>query len=246
MRAASPSPSERNRCAIWLALADHSLVDSIENIGIVIYAFEPDIEQINAELRQFLRALRFDFLFDFHSSILNRREHANCSQTGWHIFQAFVPERFAFLVRAHNLDQIMFGHGVAGLASKNVFQTRLGASFIAQPHEKGLGVGDAPAGKSVDMNVGLVPRRDGNGGTIPFEKTLIDSVDLLNDGNLEMQSRFPDWFSDRFAELRDDHLFGLVNGVEASEQRPQNRARSAMNKNQRHPRLLIFSPGGSG
>ena len=83
------------------------------------------------------------------------------------------------------------------------------------------------------MNVGLVPRRDGNGGTIPFEKTLIDSVDVLNDGKLEMQSRFRDWFSDRFAELRDDHLFGLVNGVEASEQGPQNRdppARSTRTK----------------
>src|SRR5438093_11378092 len=73
------------------------------------------------------------------------------------------------------------------------------------------------------MNVSLVPRRDGNGRTIPFEKTLIDSVDVLNDGKLEMQSRFLDWFSNRFAELRNDHLFGVVNGIEASEQHTQNR-----------------------
>src|SRR5260370_36357929 len=73
------------------------------------------------------------------------------------------------------------------------------------------------------MNVSLVPRRDGNGRTIPFEKTLIDSVDVLNDGKLEMQSRFLDWFSNRFAELRNDHLLSLVNGIEASEQRAQNR-----------------------
>src|SRR5207244_11190148 len=95
------------------ALADHSLLDSTKNIVIVIHALEPDIEEINAELRQFLRALRFDFLFDFNSSVLNRREHANRSQTDWRIFQVFVPERFALLVRAHNLDQIMFGHSVA-------------------------------------------------------------------------------------------------------------------------------------
>jgi hypothetical protein len=40
-----------------------------------------------------------------------------------------------------------------------------------------------------------------------------------------MQSRFPNRFPNWFAELRNDHLLGLVNGVKASEQRPQNRAR---------------------
>src|SRR5213595_1530703 len=113
-----------------------------------------------------------------------------------------------------------------------------------QPHEKGFRIGDAPAGKSVDMNVSLVPRRDGNGRTIPFEKTLIDSVDVLNDGKLEMQSRIRDWFSNRFAELRDDYLFGLVNGVEASEQRAQNCDRERDQEEPKAPPLVhLFSRG---
>src|SRR5438876_9591236 len=99
------------------------MVDTTKNIGIVIHSLEPDIKQINAELRQFLRALRFDFLFDFHSSVLNRREHANRSQTDWYIFQVFIPERFAFLVRSDNLYQIMFAYRMSRLASTYFFPT---------------------------------------------------------------------------------------------------------------------------
>src|SRR5437879_8355983 len=110
----------------------------------------------------------------------------------------------------------MFGDSVACLASKNVFQPRLRASLIAQPDEIGLGVVDSPAGKCIDMNVSLVPGWNGNGRAIPFEKSLIDSVDFLNDGKLKVQSRVRDWFSNRFVELRDDDLVRVVNGEEAS------------------------------
>src|SRR6266536_387806 len=106
-------------------------------------------------------------------------------------------------------------------ASKNVFQPRLRASLIAQPDEIGLGVVDSPAGKCIDMNISLVPSGDGNGRAIPFEKSLIDPVDFLNDGKLKMQSRVPDWFSNRFAELRNDYLLRLVNREETSLQRAQ-------------------------
>jgi hypothetical protein len=71
------------------------------------------------------------------------------------------------------------------------------------------------------MNVSLVPGWNGNGRAIPFEKSLIDSVDFLNDGKLKVQSRVRDWFSNRFAELRNDYLFRLVNGEETSLQRAQ-------------------------
>src|SRR5207302_7738027 len=112
----------------------------------------------------------------------------------------------------------MFGHRVARLASKNVFQTRLGTSFVAEPNEKRLGVADSPAGKGIDVNISFVPRGNGNRQAVPFQKSFIDPVDLLDNGKLEVQSRVRDWFADWFAELRDDDLFGLVNGEEASEQ----------------------------
>src|SRR6266481_9148249 len=115
----------------------------------------------------------------------------------------------------------MFGDSVACLASKNVFQPRLGASLIAQPDEIGLGVVDSPAGKCIDMNVSLVSCGNGNRRTIPFEKSFIDPVDFLNDGKLKVQSRIRDWFSDWLAELSNNYLFCLVNGEETSLQHAQ-------------------------
>src|SRR6516225_2251674 len=143
------------------------------------------------------------------------------SHACWHTFQIFIAQRFAILVDANDLDQVMFGDSVACLASKNVFQARLRASLIAQPDEIGLGVVDSPAGKCIDMNVSLVPGRDGDGRPVPFEKSLIDPINFLNDGKLKVQSWVRDWFSNRFAELRNDYLFRLVNGEETSLQRAQ-------------------------
>ncbi len=198
------------------AFAHHSLVDSIEHIGIVIYSFEPEIEQLDAKLRQFPCRFRLNLVLDFQSPVLDRREHTNRSQACWHIFQIFIAKRFAILVDANDLDQVMLGDSVACLASKNVFQPRLRASLVAQPDEIGLGVVDSPAGKSSDVNVSFVPGGDGNGRAVPFEKSLIDPVDFLNDGKLKVQSRVRDRVSNWFAELRNDYLFRLVNGKETS------------------------------
>src|SRR5438309_11090735 len=115
----------------------------------------------------------------------------------------------------------MLGDSVACLASKNVFQPRLRASLVPQPDEIGLGVVDSPAGESIDVNVSFVPGGDGNGRAVPFEKSLIDPVDFLNDGKLKVQSRVRDWLSNWFAKLRNDYLFRLVNGEETSLQRAQ-------------------------
>ena len=116
----------------------------------------------------------------------------------------------------------MFGNSVARLAAQNVFQTRLRASFIMQSHEVGLGVINPPTGEGIDVNVSLVPRRNGHGCAIPFQKAFIDPVNVLNDGKLKVQPWVRGWIADWFAELRDDDLFGLVNGEEASEHDAQN------------------------
>src|SRR5438094_8161083 len=59
-----------------------------------------------------------------------------------------------------------------------------------------------------------------------------------------MQSRFLDWFSNRFAELGNDHLFGLVNGIEASEQRAQNGEHQRDQQEPKAPPLVhLFSRG---
>ena len=136
----------------------------------------------------------------------------------------------------------MFCYGVTRFAAKNVFQTRLGASFVAEPNEKRLGVADSPAGKGIDVNISLVPRRNRHWQAVPFQKSFIDPVDLLNDRELEVQPRLRDWFTNRFAELRDDDLFRLKNGEEAPEQNSQKNEREHdREEGQAAARVHLFS-----
>ena len=73
-----------------LAFANHSLVNAIEHVRIVIDALEPDIEQIDAELGQLPSRLGFDFFLDFLSTELDWRKHADRSQAGLDTFEIFV------------------------------------------------------------------------------------------------------------------------------------------------------------
>src|SRR5207248_7978692 len=131
---------------------------------------------------------------------------------------------------------------VARLASKNVFQTRLGASFVAEPNEKRLGVADSPAGKRINVNISLVPRWNGHRQAVPFQKSFIDPINFLNDWKLEVQSRLRNWFTDWFAELCNDHLFRLINGEETSEQNSQNDEREDDRENgETAARVHLFS-----
>ncbi len=89
------------------SLADHSLVDAVKDIGVVVYSFDPEIEHCDAELRQFLRGGCFDFLFDFLPAELDRWEDAN--DAGGTAFKRFVPHRLAILVGTHDFDKVVFG-----------------------------------------------------------------------------------------------------------------------------------------
>src|SRR5260370_34758528 len=95
----------------------------------------------------------------------------------------------------------MFGDSVACLASKNVFQPRLRASFIAQPDEIGLGVVDSPADKCIDMNGCLISGVNGNRSAIQFDKSFIYPVDLLIGVKLQVTARIPDSISSISATL---------------------------------------------
>ena len=46
------------------SLADHALVDAVEDFGVIVYSLDPEIEHGDAEARQFFRGSGFDFLFD--------------------------------------------------------------------------------------------------------------------------------------------------------------------------------------
>ena len=91
-----------------------------------------------------------------------------------------------------------------------------------QAHEIDLGIIDAPARKGIDVNISLIPGRNSYWQSIPFQEALIDAVNLLNEGQLEMQAGFGDWIALRFAELSYNHLLNLVDGIEGAEKSAQN------------------------
>jgi hypothetical protein len=113
-----------------------------------------------------------------------------------------------------DLHQRVVGHGVAGLAVEDVVQPALGSALVAQPLEEEQRVGDPPAGHGVDEDEALVAGGQLVGLAVPLEEALVEAVDLLDEGELEVQARLVDGVADRLTELGDDHLLGLVDHVD--------------------------------
>src|SRR4029077_5466786 len=82
------------------SLTDHALVDSVEDIGVVVYSFDPEIEHGDAEPRQFLRGSGFDFLLDLQPAERDGWEHADGA--GGAAFEGLVVQWLAVLVGAHD------------------------------------------------------------------------------------------------------------------------------------------------
>ncbi len=125
-----------------------------------------------------------------------------------------VAQRHAVLGGADDLDQLVLGDGVAGLAAEDVVQAGLGAAFVAQPQEVLQGIGDAPAREEVDRDVELVLGRHVRRTAVPLENALVDRIDLLDEGHLDLEAGGGHGIADRLAELGDDHLLDLAHRVE--------------------------------
>src|SRR5205823_6003750 len=139
--------------------------------------------------------------FYLQPSIGDRRQHTYRADADGAYLETLVVHRLAFLVCPHDLDQVVLGDGVARLAAEDVFEARLGAALIVQPHEIDLWIIDAPAREGIDVDVSLIPGRNSHGQSIPFQEALIDAVNLLDEWQLEMQAGFRDWIALRFAKL---------------------------------------------
>ncbi len=138
----------------------------------------------------------------------------------------------------------MLGNGIAGFAAQNVLEARLRAAFIFQAHEIGLGIIDAPAGKGIDVNIGFVPGRNRDRLAVPFQEPLIDSIHLLDEGQLEMEPRVRGRLAHRLAELGHDDLLGLVHHVEAAENGAQQQQRPRESKQPKASALVHLASGG--
>ena len=108
----------------------------------------------------------------------------------------------------------MLRHGVAGFATEDVVEPRLGAAFVAQTQKILQGFDDPPACVEVDRNVELVLGWHVGRVAVPFQHPLVDRIDHLDEGQLELESGRRDRGANRFAELGDDHLLDLADGID--------------------------------
>src|SRR6202022_4640150 len=92
------------------SLADHALVDAVQDIGVVVYSLDPEIEHGDAEPRQFLRGGGFDFLFDLQPAELDGWEDADgagAGGAGRTAFEGLVVRCLAVLIGAHDFDKVV-------------------------------------------------------------------------------------------------------------------------------------------
>jgi hypothetical protein len=155
-----------------------------------------------------------------------------------------IPRELA-VAAAHHLDQVVVGDHVAGLTIEDVVEPGLRSLLAAQPLVVLEWIGDPPASVGVDVDEPLVPSRHLIGVTIPFQEAVVKVSGLLNEGELELQSRCDDRFASRLPELEDHHLLGLADDVERSaDDRQAEQHHDADNDDQCV--LHGFTPGVSG
>ena len=99
------------------------------------------------------------------------------------------------------------------LAVKDVVETRLGATLIAESLEEAQRIDNAPPGVGVDPDEPLVFRRNLVRIAVPFEEALVEVVGLLDEWQFEVQARVHNRCADRVAELGDDDLLRLTDDV---------------------------------
>ena len=90
----------------------------------------------------------------------------------------------------------------------------MSAALVVQAHEIELWIFDAPACEGVDVNICLIPGRDRDRSAVPFQEAFVETVHVLHEWYLEMQTRASDRVTDRFSKLRNNHLLGLIHRIE--------------------------------
>jgi hypothetical protein len=148
------------------------------------------------------------------AALLDRHQ---CAHVPLRAGQEGVAQRHAVLGGADDLDQLVLGDRVAGLAAEDVVEAGLRTALVAQPQEVLQRIGDPPAREEVDRDVELVLGRHVRRAAVPLQHPLVDRIDVLDEGQLELQAGGRDRLADGLAELGDDHLLDLAHGIERAD-----------------------------
>src|ERR1700757_938761 len=77
---------------------------------------------------------------------------------------------------------------------------------------------NSPTGEEVNRNVELVLGWHIGRIAVPLENTLVDQVDVLDEGYLELQTSFRHGSADRHTELRDNRLLDFAHCINRAHQ----------------------------
>ena len=197
-----------------LTFADHAGVDFGGDCGVVVDAFEADVEEFDAIFFEF----RFGGLKDFYFKDGPSEADFGESDTEAGVAAEGIGNGFTIFERADEFDELVFGDGVAGFAAKDIGDSGLGAAFIAEADEILFGVGDLPAGESIDIDVELILGGHIGGRAIPFEDAFFDAIDFLDEGDFPVEAGVGDGVTDLFTELSDNDLIGFEDRVGRGEE----------------------------
>src|SRR5436309_6534059 len=190
-----------------MSLTRHAFNNFLRNGWIVFAALESFVEQLDSEIGNLLAGAFRDLFFDLTATELDFWNRA--WQQGAAFFQFLVTLRFSPFGNADNFYKIVRGDSGPRFAPQNVIQSRQGTALVVEPIVVEEWVADTPPGETIDNNVELVFGRALGGWAVPGEDTFVESVHLIDDRQLNLQSRVCDRAND-FTKTRDDHSFILM------------------------------------
>src|SRR6185437_796855 len=97
-------------------------------------------------------------------------------------------------------------------------QPGLSTALVVQPKEVLERINNPPAGEEVDRNVELILGWHIGRIAVPLENTLVDKVDVLDEGNLELQTSVRHGSADWPTELRDNRLLDFAHRINRTHQ----------------------------
>src|SRR4029453_2321002 len=158
-------------------------VDLRAHTFIVIDPLEPNIEQFDTKHSNLLGSLGEDLLLDQFASLLGRHQRPHIELAS-RVVREDIAQRHTILRGADDLDQLMLGDGISGLTAQNVIQAGLSTAFVVESQKVLERIYNPPAGEEVDRDVELVLGWHIGRITVPLENSLVDKVDVLDEGAL--------------------------------------------------------------
>src|SRR6202011_967678 len=114
-------------------------------------------------------------------------------------------------------------------------QAGLSTAFIVQPQKVLERIHNPPAGEEVNGDVELVLGRHIGWIAVPLENSLLDQVDVLDEGYLDLETGGSDRSADRLAELGDNRLLDFAHRVNRTHQNVRPDAQNHQDSHQLDP-----------